>query len=172
MSIQVWKRLSPECVSCEHACAQMQLFPLAKLRLKTCNLEGLTVSRGRGAAPSQKIIITCRTKHGSRLTEEHRCLWDQGPADAEGCIRADPTDTPSLSRLKHPYVGTGGSGPKLFTTLCCHEEEQLWRFLFYFTFFFFSQPKMWFAPREKKNKPTLCFVMDFLLRLVYSLPRG
>ena len=105
-----------------HACAcvyaRTWLFLLAKLRLETCNLEGLTVSRGRDAAPPQTIIITCWTKHGSRVTEEHRCLHDQGPADTKGCIRADPTDTPLLSRLKHPCVGIGGSGSKLFTTLC------------------------------------------------------
>lgn len=144
-------------------------FLLAKFRLETCNLEGLTVSRGRDAAPSQKSIITCQTEHGSRVTEEHQRLWDQGPADAKGCIRADTADTPLLSTLKHPCVGTGGSGPKLFTTLCHHKEDQLWRYIFNF---FFSQPKKQFAPGEKKKQTYTLFCLGFLLRLVYSLSHG
>lgn len=153
---------------CERVCARTWLFLLAKLHLETCNLEGLTVSRGRDGPPSQKIIITCRTKHGSRVMEEHQCLRDQGPADAEGCIRADPADTPSLSRLKHPYMGIGGSGPKLFTTLCRHEEEQLWRF---FLFFFFTAKKVVCSRGKKKQTYTL-FCLGFLLRLFIAFPVG
>lgn len=41
-------------VMCMCVCAQMWLFLLAKLRLKTCNLEGLTVSRERDAASPPK----------------------------------------------------------------------------------------------------------------------
>lgn len=87
--------------------------------------------------------------------EEHRCLRDQGPADSKGCIQANPTDTPFLSRLKHPYMGTGRSGPKLFTTLCRHEEEQLWGF------FFFSTAKKVVCSRGKK-KPNLHFVLSWI----------
>jgi len=157
---------------CERVCARTWLFFLAQLRLKTCNLEGLTVSRGRDAAPSQRRIITCQTKHGSRVTEEHRCLWDQGPADAEGCTRVNPAATPSLSRLKHPYVGTGESGPKLFTTPRCHEEDQLWRFLFYFIFFTAKRVVCSRGGKKTTKQTYILFCLGFLLRLVYGLSHG
>lgn len=96
--------------------------------------------------------------------EEHRCLRDQGPADAKGCVRADTADMPSLSRLKHPYVGTGGSGPKLFTTLCRHEEDQLWRFYFYFVLFFFFTAKKVVCSRGKKNQTDTLFCLGFFVK--------
>lgn len=40
--------------ACERVCARTWLFLLVKLLLKTCNLEGLTVSRGRDAVPLPK----------------------------------------------------------------------------------------------------------------------
>lgn len=141
--------------ACKRMCAWMWLFLLAKLHFKNFNLEGLTVSRGRDPASSQKRIITSRTKHRSRVTEEHRCLRDQGPTNTKGSIQADPTDTPSLSRLKHPYMGAGQLGPKLFTTLCHHEEENYGDF--YFIFFHSQKCSL----LQGKKKTTLGFVLDF-----------
>lgn len=77
----------------EHVSAQTWFFLLEKLCLETCGLEGLPVRRGKDATHQKPIIITtCQTKHGNRVPEEHRCLWDQGPIYTKGCIQADPTD--------------------------------------------------------------------------------
>lgn len=141
-----------------HVCVCTDVaFPPCKTSPQNLQSGGLNCKQGERCCPPKKTIITCWTKHGSRVTEEHRCLRDQGPADAKGCIPADPTDTPSPSRLKHPYAGTGGLGPKLFIILCCHEEDQLWRFFFSF----FHSQKSGLLQGKKYPKPTLCFVLDF-----------
>lgn len=136
-------------------CALMWLSLLATLhfeiRVFQCNMQ-------LGDMLPLPKTITCWVKHRSRVMEEHRCLWNQGLINTEGCITV---------QTEVSLHGAGESGPKLFTTLCYHKDDQLWRFLF-----FFHSQKCGLLQGKKKTQTSTLFHRGFLLRLVYSFPRG
>lgn len=145
----------------EHVCAQTQFFLLEKLCLETCGLEGLPLRRGKDAAPPKTLIIPCQTKHGNRVTEEHQCLWDQGPIYTKGCIQADPTDNTIAVLTEASLCGDRGIGAKtLHHPLLPQGRPTMEVFLFCFVLFLFlfSQPKEVICSRGGKKHFVLSWI--------------